>query len=530
MNLLTLHSAMLKHGALGMRALSPALLRKYFLSLRVLHVAVLLSLLGLTACPEKFPHHELADARLALAAAQEEGAQTASPEYFQGSHDQLLQAHQFILTEDYSKAKKAALQSFEFALRAGRKTAPEHLAQLRKEASSLLSEVEESDAPAVYPEDYQKVRASYDRAQAYEKKAQESAEEIASKAQTSKKKKALSKKEREKYRASLSMYRYASSYYKKAAQSSRAIQAKLQEDMLELEELLQSLHKQIEQAHTYGASQENIASLQEQWTSAHQKYQEQRLSEARQITGDLQKDLLALLGRLMPEYAAKLLDQAKKAISDAEEKEIEDEGLQEHLKTAREARDSAQRYLDDEKHLASIQESENAIALIKIIHEQHTKLLAERNLSLSASEPAEEDEAEENNKGEDEKEEKKGDTIEAMADGWKRYTVGNTKPADCLWCIASRPGVYNNGYLWRRIYQANSSQVQDPNLIYPGQVLFIPPKTGPIGAIPPWPPEETEEKEETEQPEETDSSAEAGNKNEDANEEADETEEPAPYQ
>ncbi|MBE8359521.1 LysM peptidoglycan-binding domain-containing protein, partial [Leptospira interrogans serovar Pomona] len=38
---------------------------------------------------------------------------------------------------------------------------------------------------------------------------------------------------------------------------------------------------------------------------------------------------------------------------------------------------------------------------------------------------------------------------------------------------------YGTAKLWRRIYEANRSKIRNPNLIYPKQVLLIPPKKGP---------------------------------------------------
>ncbi len=46
------------------------------------------------------------------------------------------------------------------------------------------------------------------------------------------------------------------------------------------------------------------------------------------------------------------------------------------------------------------------------------------------------------------------------------------KPGDCLWNIAVQ--VYNNGYLWKQIYQANTDKIVNPSLIYPGQELRLP--------------------------------------------------------
>ncbi len=44
---------------------------------------------------------------------------------------------------------------------------------------------------------------------------------------------------------------------------------------------------------------------------------------------------------------------------------------------------------------------------------------------------------------------------------------------DNLWNIAGKPGVYADPYQWPLIYKANSDQIKDADLIYPGQVLTI---------------------------------------------------------
>ncbi len=51
------------------------------------------------------------------------------------------------------------------------------------------------------------------------------------------------------------------------------------------------------------------------------------------------------------------------------------------------------------------------------------------------------------------------------------YTV---KKGDALWWIAEFQQIYNDPFMWPLIYQANRSQISNPNLIEPGQVLRIP--------------------------------------------------------
>ena len=51
------------------------------------------------------------------------------------------------------------------------------------------------------------------------------------------------------------------------------------------------------------------------------------------------------------------------------------------------------------------------------------------------------------------------------------YTVVK---GDCLWNIAKKKEIYDNGFAWPKIYHANKDQIKDPNLIYPKQVFKIP--------------------------------------------------------
>lgn len=54
-------------------------------------------------------------------------------------------------------------------------------------------------------------------------------------------------------------------------------------------------------------------------------------------------------------------------------------------------------------------------------------------------------------------------------------TAGKTHTVvkgDTLWGIAKK--YYGNGGQYKKIHQANSGQIKNPNLIYPGQVLTIP--------------------------------------------------------
>ena len=49
---------------------------------------------------------------------------------------------------------------------------------------------------------------------------------------------------------------------------------------------------------------------------------------------------------------------------------------------------------------------------------------------------------------------------------------------DNLWTIAGQDGIYGNHFQWPLIYKANSGQIKDADLIFPGQYFYIPKARG----------------------------------------------------
>jgi nucleoid-associated protein YgaU len=57
----------------------------------------------------------------------------------------------------------------------------------------------------------------------------------------------------------------------------------------------------------------------------------------------------------------------------------------------------------------------------------------------------------------------------------KVYTVGTWQhDRDCLWNISKKPAIYNNAWMWPKIWQGNRDQISNPDIIHPGQKLKIP--------------------------------------------------------
>jgi nucleoid-associated protein YgaU len=62
----------------------------------------------------------------------------------------------------------------------------------------------------------------------------------------------------------------------------------------------------------------------------------------------------------------------------------------------------------------------------------------------------------------------------STAPGAQAYETYEVKSGDSLSKIAKR--VYGNGNEWKRIFEANTDVLKDPNKIFPGQKLKIPAK------------------------------------------------------
>ncbi|HYQ87050.1 MAG TPA: hypothetical protein VES59_07400 [Bacteroidota bacterium] len=57
----------------------------------------------------------------------------------------------------------------------------------------------------------------------------------------------------------------------------------------------------------------------------------------------------------------------------------------------------------------------------------------------------------------------------------KTYTVGTwSRDRDCLWNIARKKDIYDNAWMWPKIWQGNRDLIKDPDIIKPHWVLKIP--------------------------------------------------------
>ena len=176
------------------------------------------------------------------------------------------------------------------------------------------------------------------------------------------------------------------------------------------------------------------------------------LNETKEVTNEETKESVKESAK-----ESTIVEQPKEDISKATE------NIDTQIAAAKEAVESSTNFLEQENYKDSIKESEDALRLCSVVLEQYN-LVAKGSKSIISSDG--------------------NGLIEEIGNGWKRYTVRDRKPADCLWCIAANPQIYGNGLLWGRIHKANLKRVKNPARIYPRQILLIPPQNGEIGRIP----------------------------------------------
>ena len=274
-------------------------------------------------------------------------------------------------------------------------------------------------------------------------------------------------------------YREAALSFKKIKNIETEFRNAIISHSLEVAESIKLAKLERDKAKLYGASKKQLLEPISKIVEADKLYSAKNYVKAGEAISSARDSLLALLTAMEPLYAKKILKKAEKLVakaskhyaktdsSEAREDAIKSKAL-DAVKTqviaAEEAKDTAISLLGEENYADSIKESENAILLSKTIIEQFSLIASRGGNALITSD----------GKG----------IVEDIGGGWKRYTVRDKNPSDCLWCIAARPEVYGSGLLWNRIHKVNKNKIKDPNVIHPGQILFIPPRKGDFGNPP----------------------------------------------
>jgi nucleoid-associated protein YgaU len=233
---------------------------------------------------------------------------------------------------------------------------------------------------------------------------------------------------------------------------------------------------------------ENLAQAYADIESGNLKSASERIESSKSKSRALLSESIQNFARERNLTATEVVEDATARFEEIKEEDVKNdptakanyESSRENIGAANESLASAGNLYAQEKYEDSIRQSEEAIRLSGIVVEQTAKLtpqsLTKRNSGI--------ENGKDSNKSDSTKISKtnknKSSDGNNLSEGWTKYKVKNQKPEDCLWRIAESKSNYGNGKLWKRIYEANKSKIKNKNLIYPNQVLYIPPKTGTI--------------------------------------------------
>lgn len=443
----------------------------------------------LVACGSELPVKELAEAKTAITRAKEAGAERYASGEFEEARKSLLTAHEKASNEDLGETKKSAEYAKNKAYDALEKSYPQLTDESKKQAGAAIDEADEAYASQLAAEPFNNavelkkegdtLRDSADRTlESYPK---ESSDDAKLKTRL----------------AAFEQYEQSNKKYldsKKSAADAKALALSQKQQLIDS---LTDIEKNLDDADRYAGGQDpEVAQTRDRLNAAKSKIDSGKIKEGYSEIDDIRKKSAELVAKNIQSYAAKKKQEAKDSIGKAKNKlsgidqsklksskdlQTSYQRADENLKAADESLASAEELYTSEKYEDSIARSEEAIRLSRIVVDQSDDI-AER-IRTGSSVAGRKGSGEEGTEGGSGKTKGEGTTTSTsgsgeLPEGWKKYVVRKKVPADCLWRIAAYKQHYGTSKLWRRIYEANKGKIRNPNLIYPKQVLLIPPAKG----------------------------------------------------
>ena len=414
------------------------------------------------ACGDPIPVEEMANAKFEITKAANVKADVYAKEKFDKARSTLFESHDMVTKNKLKEAKEKAIEAQSLAVEAYNQAIPELAKKTKEEATQMIKEADRAFAEELAAEPFKNANALM-----------ASGDE---------------KMTGEKYYEAFQSYENSREEAIKARNKAEAQTENLQRELTSIEDL-------IKEAIKYGANESAPDKINEANSSvkkAHEYLANKYLKDGHNEIVKAKKLAMESSEIAMRDFATKNKLEATAAVEDAEKEmvnlkaELENDALkkklansdeaQESLKNTEETMSAAQQSLnnaggtlDKKKYTESVEHSKEAIRLAKLVKDQIPALLV---LIKQEGRPQLSDKG-----GKDDTTSKHTD----LAEGWKNYTVQLIPDRrDCLWRIAEYKHIYNDPFKWTRIYKANKGQIQNPDLIYPGQVFEIPPAEGEI--------------------------------------------------
>lgn len=431
----------------------------------------LLSIFTLAACGG-IPVRDMSAAKHQVSSAEEEKASEYSPKNMTDARGALLKAQQDFVDESFGDAKSGAEKAREAAMKARAESAPKYTEEQKKAAADAITEAEEAYAEELAKDDFEAAKKLYADAGPLHT------------ASTDAMKQAQAKPEgAERQMASAgALQSYQQTYRKYQAAKNAATKAR-NTALAQKEDLMASLNgveATLARVESYGGKDTpEYQAARRELDDARAAFQAGKLKAGNQKLVKAEGLAAQAVSASVAKKAEERLAEAKKAVEGANQRyesvksvkpkdnkaKADMKALGQHMAAAKEALASADDNYKTKKFDESVKESDQAIRLAAIVQEKSEGFAGnitkreipgknDPNMNFSVRLP----------------------------EGYSVYVVKVRQPiTDCLWLIAKEK--YGDLNKWHRIHKANKPQLKDPNFIYPGQELAIPPATGDVQEI-----------------------------------------------
>ncbi len=450
--------------------------------------------IGFISCDVEIPIQEMVQARTAIEKARLVNAEKYDPDNFNKATEQLKASHDAAVNKKGGNARKAAVESANFAELAIKTSLPRATDDALAEAKTLLKESEALNAEQFAPEKYSQTGTAIS--------------------------------ESEKLKEDQKMW---DAYLKagEAAAAGRETKDLCLVKVPALNENIDRMKKDIEDLNSRNISEQqkqDLSSAGQNLDKAGALIAQNNVKEAMPLISESEKTVVRVKLAVQKLSAKDRIAQLRKEV-DALKKERGSEYAGEDIEVVVTTLNEAESLLDQDKTDDAAKKVADAESSLAIAKEKTVKGLAQdkaRSVEKLLEETRKRDTA---NKYKTETDR----AAEMIADGKKLlesesyrdslskfneaesllYSLGiagekdrlqdkgfmqklegkmvykviyNKKKRDCLWRIAHK--VYKNARLWPLIYMANKDQIKDPDLIFPGQKFVIPDvpekKTAPV--------------------------------------------------
>jgi nucleoid-associated protein YgaU len=437
---------------------------------------LILALTGLAYCGDPVPMEELNNAKVALSEAELLKAEKYAKAHYKSAKNELFKAHNLMADGDFAGAKQAAINAAKKANYASKVSGPLAINDMVKETKDLQKKAQDAYAEQFAPEELQSGNTKLTEG--------------------------LAAKEKEDYKAAFLELEAAKEAYTKAINICMAQKAQLLNTIQEIENNLEQAKSYEAKKYTPGLFDKAMKNL----AIGKKALENDNLKDAVPKIQKAKTQSEKILKLAQKRWALNKKNNAEQAVANAEsmivefkinyEKSLETyedakydlDTQEENLAASQEALKSAGSYFKQEQYDESYKQSEEAQNLAMIVLEQipniQNKLIEYMN--AECPEGMVKDEKGKNCIGG----EGGVETVSELGPkpqppkGWKAYKVKlNPAKRDCLWRIASYKYIYSDYKRWPRIYKANKYKIKNPDLIYPGQILAIPPKYGNVDAL-----------------------------------------------